>query len=833
MLDIQKMVRENKEKLTGSLTREEIFQSEEFLKELVNWANAVIGREAIKVHLCSGPIPVNGCDTACMCETDIYINTKNPFSEMYTSIEQAYKAILGLMFHELAHKKFHNFDSSMNAVKGLLKNGRFPISLLALKALPKEYEENLNEMESLARSFPSLKMYYAKLYSVVENCVMDPHDEACIMAESGDLVSDCIAITANAHYAGIKPMEQRDPKAIEGNFISILIQLARFGKVYCIDEDEMSKTEAYKAAIKLKPLVDKAVVYKTGEELAQGVSTILAGAWDYLKDAVFRRLLSQMLPPSPGGQSSEPSDDGQKSEKGGTEGGGCGKQPQIPDPFDLTPQPHQKNQNSSESDDDEDSSESSSGQGRSGDKEGKSASSDEDGDSEKEDASSENGDGTEKENDSKEDEDAESGKKSSEEEDGSSENSQGSSSKEDADDSEEGQNSSAGKDGEDGEEEKAQSIEDLLNGLTDEELEQLLKSLEEEIEDAEETSGMSQTPKGSGKGENGDPSAAKERASAKENGVKSDLENLMDKLLQKKAEDKAEAEVARCTQRLLNIADQTSPHKGKSIRFNNSVVPNEGASQSLKEAEKRLFISAVAGRTAKQLLQIVKDQTSGDTIRRLPYGKNFDYKDAYRPDRKCFSKRYVGEDEPDIAFYILCDNSGSMSWGRNGLTRIGVASAAAYLMIKVAAALDIPIEVASHYSCGNGTAYNIYKNYEGVRNDPLAVFNMKPCSCNRDGMAINIAVDRLLKRPEEDKVLIIISDGQPNDMDYGGESAKRDIQEIVRNAKKKGIEVIAAAIGEDKPQIQEIYGSDSFLDVSDMTSLPKRFSKIIERKICG
>ena len=87
-----------------------------------------------------------------------------------------------------------------------------------------------------------------------------------------------------------------------------------------------------------------------------------------------------------------------------------------------------------------------------------------------------------------------------------------------------------------------------------------------------------------------------------------------------------------------------------------------------------------------------------------------------------------------------------------------------------------------------------------------------------------------VKRSCRPKLLIIISDGRPNHTSYGGDAAVKDIQEIIRNCKRKGIEVIAAAIGTDRRQIQEIY-EDEFLDISVLTKLPKIMTNIVKKRV--
>ena len=104
-------------------------------------------------------------------------------------------------------------------------------------------------------------------------------------------------------------------------------------------------------------------------------------------------------------------------------------------------------------------------------------------------------------------------------------------------------------------------------------------------------------------------------------------------------------------------------------------------------------------------------------------------------------------------------------------------------------------------------------------------------SCgNRDGAALRYAAERLMTRPEAIKLLIIISDGQPAGENYYGTEAEADLRGIKKEYTAKGIQLFAAAIGSDKPNIQRIYG-DGFLDITNLEKLPVNLGKLIIRQI--
>lgn len=101
---------------------------------------------------------------------------------------------------------------------------------------------------------------------------------------------------------------------------------------------------------------------------------------------------------------------------------------------------------------------------------------------------------------------------------------------------------------------------------------------------------------------------------------------------------------------------------------------------------------------------------------------------------------------------------------------------------------------------------------------------------NRDGAALRFVAERLAARTEDVKILILVSDGQPAANGYIGTAAEEDLRGIKQEYKRKGILFIAAAIGDDKENIQRIYG-ESFHDITDLEELPSKLTAVIKRHI--
>ena len=109
---------------------------------------------------------------------------------------------------------------------------------------------------------------------------------------------------------------------------------------------------------------------------------------------------------------------------------------------------------------------------------------------------------------------------------------------------------------------------------------------------------------------------------------------------------------------------------------------------------------------------------------------------------------------------------------------------------------------------------------------------IKPKSNNRDGVPIKYVADKLLDVDADIKVLFIISDGKPlAKPNYKDELAKKDLQNVVAEYSRKGINFFVAAIGNDRDVIKDIYGDNKFLDISNINTLPNRVSMILKNLV--
>ena len=201
-------------------------------------------------------------------------------------------------------------------------------------------------------------------------------------------------------------------------------------------------------------------------------------------------------------------------------------------------------------------------------------------------------------------------------------------------------------------------------------------------------------------------------------------------------------------------------------------------------------------------------------------------RNAVRNDGRLFYKLKLPNDRTDIAVAILVDESGSMS----SADRITHARSASIILHDFCKGLDIPVAIYGHTEYDDVELY-AYAEFDSIDNkDQYRMMDMSARSGNRDGAALRYVAERLMTRPEAIRLLIVISDGQPAADNYYGTEAEADLRGIKKEYSAKGIEMFAAAIGSDKPNIQRIYG-DGFLDITNLEKLPVNLGRLIIQKV--
>jgi nitric oxide reductase activation protein len=205
---------------------------------------------------------------------------------------------------------------------------------------------------------------------------------------------------------------------------------------------------------------------------------------------------------------------------------------------------------------------------------------------------------------------------------------------------------------------------------------------------------------------------------------------------------------------------------------------------------------------------------------------------------RLFYKKQQPSPQIDAVFALLVDCSASMS-DKMDQTKLGIT-----LFHEALKSLLIPHLIVGFWEDTNEATKTKQPNYFNTVIDfPFSlkqksgpeIIQLEPKEDNRDGFAIRIISEKLLKRSEKQKFLLVFSDGEPAAFGYD-QNGIVDTHEAVITARKQGIEVINVflANGEiDENQqktIQNIYGKYSIL-VPNIDDLPDVLFPLLKRLI--
>ena len=262
-------------------------------------------------------------------------------------------------------------------------------------------------------------------------------------------------------------------------------------------------------------------------------------------------------------------------------------------------------------------------------------------------------------------------------------------------------------------------------------------------------------------------------------------------------------------------------HKGIDIMLHRmTAVPELYAQQYHQIA---LPIEQIGTRMAKLMAQVLKDQKETGRLSGYLQGRKINIKAAMQNQNGIFYRNKMPT-EKDLTVSVLIDQSGSMAG-----TRIHMAQGAAIAVYHFCSMMHIPVMITGHNYSSKKVNIYVHADFDSVdKKDKYRLMDIHDSGCNRDGAAIRYVAERLLRRPEKIKLLLLISDGLPNADGYSGTAAEADLRGIKREYTNKGILFFAAAIGDDKTAIQRIYGK-GYLDMTNLQLLPKNLVKLISK----
>lgn len=315
-----------------------------------------------------------------------------------------------------------------------------------------------------------------------------------------------------------------------------------------------------------------------------------------------------------------------------------------------------------------------------------------------------------------------------------------------------------------------------------------------------------------------------------------EMERQMDAI----SENIAKEEIGKEQEQAIQEANEQYAKAPQSVPIHHNVkakIIRLSVSEQQKEKYDELHgkLDIIVSRFVKEFEKELKDLQLGDNLNGCFAGKRLDTNHLYRQDKRVFCQKRLPMDIPNMAIGILLDDSGSMSNGN----KINVAIESAYITYQFCRRLNIPVFVYGHNTEGNYVRMYCAADELSIDgNDKYRIFGLTAESTNRDGFALRYCLDKLDKIPAKDKIMFVSSDGLPNHGTYGAFEGKADCQDAVHSAIKKGITTITAGLGADAPCIKRVYQEGRskndcarFLDLTDISKLPKAFIKIIKEKL--
>lgn len=207
------------------------------------------------------------------------------------------------------------------------------------------------------------------------------------------------------------------------------------------------------------------------------------------------------------------------------------------------------------------------------------------------------------------------------------------------------------------------------------------------------------------------------------------------------------------------------------------------------------------------------------------------WKPLYLNDDNVFIKE-IKDDFGSIAVDILLDSSASQ------MDRQELVASQGYVIASALTELNVPVRVMSFNNFSDYQIIKLFRDYDDDKRKNDKIFEYTASGSNRDGYAIKLISHMMGLTKYDNKILIVLSDGKPNNkvqlkmvgssstdvLDYTDDTAIRDSSKQVFNSRNKGNYILGVFTGDDEDLSKEkkIYGQD-FAYIKDIN----RFSEIV------
>ena len=304
-----------------------------------------------------------------------------------------------------------------------------------------------------------------------------------------------------------------------------------------------------------------------------------------------------------------------------------------------------------------------------------------------------------------------------------------------------------------------------------------------------------------------------------------DIERVLEEIATGKVNESLEEALSEELQSEATSIQYGNAHRNINITVHRMSHVNQNLIDSYTAVAPQLLM--LSKRLQRSVSAILRDKRQGGKQTGLYVGKHLDQHAFHRNDGRVFCNKRLPTEPINMSVALLVDESGSMC----GCDRITKARATAIVVQDFCEKLGIPIMIVGHTaSCAHVELFS-YADFKSVdKKDRYRLMDMSARCCNRDGAALRYVAEKLSKQNSDVKMLFIICDGQPNDDGYTGTAAEADLRGIKLEYSRKGVQIFAAAIGDDRANIERIYGA-GYLDITDLNQLPVMLTQLIARNL--
>ena len=227
-------------------------------------------------------------------------------------------------------------------------------------------------------------------------------------------------------------------------------------------------------------------------------------------------------------------------------------------------------------------------------------------------------------------------------------------------------------------------------------------------------------------------------------------------------------------------------------------------------------------------------------LRQWVEGDEFDYralldfaldkKAGIMPSDRLYIKRI--KQQRDVAVLLLVDLSRSTAntVADSIATVLDVEKEAIVLFCEALEVVGDAYAIAGFSGTGRlGVDYFIIKGFDDTLTDGVRkrINAMNPQRSTRMGAAIRHATAQLAAVSSRVKLLIVIGDGFPNDVDYKKDYAIEDTRKSIAEARSKNIHTHALTVNiSGDPKLDDLYGNVHHHVISDVRELPDKLPRI-------